>query len=291
MRTGLSQMALRFSRRAPRIAGFGLKVACRVLPPEHAPHWGVRMIADAIDIRVLAPAKLSNGMNIQVVWTDSVGSEIRSTGCYEPEVVSVFLSHIKRGQTVIDVGAHVGQYSLLAAGIGCTVHSFEPEPKTFAILSANVAQNGLSRVFLNQCALAASPHSAKLFSASCDNIGATSLIPNKYTSGTSTVVTCLSLDGYLLEYGNPEISFIKIDVEGAELSVLHGAKSVLSCYHPRLVVEFSERMQAAAGHTCTEIADFLQSYGYRLWRITSDGLVSYAHQSEDDSGYFNVFAD
>ena len=65
-------------------------------------------------------------------------------------MVSVFLSHIKHGHTVIDVGAHVGQYTLLAAGIGRTVHSFEPEPKTFAILSGNVAQNGLPESLCTQ---------------------------------------------------------------------------------------------------------------------------------------------
>src|ERR1700689_2902292 len=131
MRTGLSQIALRLSRRAPRLAGFGLKVVSGIRSG-HEPHWTVQMIADAIDLRVLAPATLQNGMKMQVVWTDSVGSAIRSEGCYEPEVVSVFLRNIRPGQTVVDVGAHVGQYSLLAAGCGCTVHSFEPEPKTFA---------------------------------------------------------------------------------------------------------------------------------------------------------------
>ena len=288
MRTGLSQVALRISRRVPRIAGFGLKVASKVVLG-HTPHWSLQMIADALDLRVLIPATLRNGMKMRVVWGDSVGSAIHSKGCYEPEVASVFLSQITHGQTVIDVGAHVGQYTLLAAGIGCTVHSFEPEPRTFAILS-NVAQNGLAGVFLNQVALARFSHSEKLFSASSDNIGAASLVPNKYTSNTSTLVSCVSLDGYLAEHGNPEISFIKIDVEGAEMGVLRGAKSVLSLYHPKLIVEFSEPMQAAFGHSCSDIADFLRSFGYRLSRITASGLVPYVHPREDDR-FFNVFAD
>src|ERR1700689_1285798 len=103
MRTGLSQVALRFSRRAPRVAEFGLKVVSRFLPGESA-HWSLRMIADAIDERILVPTTLINGMKMQVVWTDSVGSSIRSEGCYEPEVVSVFLANIGRGDTIIDIG-------------------------------------------------------------------------------------------------------------------------------------------------------------------------------------------
>jgi FkbM family methyltransferase len=289
MRTGLSQVALRFSRRAPRVAGLGLEIASRILPGDTA-HWSLRMIADAIDQRILIPTKLINGMKMQVVWTDSVGCAIRSEGCYEPDVVHVFLSNVSHGKTVIDVGAHVGQYSLLAAGLGCTVHSFEPEPKTFAILSANVAKNRLNSVHLNQCALAEAPHSARLFSASCDNIGATSLLPNKYTSDKFTTILCMTLDGYLAEHGNPEVSFIKIDVEGAELGVLRGAMSTLSVYHPKLIVEFSESMQAAFGHSCSELANFLRSFDYRLRRITTAGLVPYVSQSEDQ-GIFNVFAD
>jgi FkbM family methyltransferase len=256
----------------------------------HSPHWSLQKIADAIDLRVLVPARLSNGMKMQVVWTDFVGSEISSKGCYEPEVVSVFLSHIKHGDTVIDVGAHVGQYTLLASGVGCTVHSFEPEPRTFAVLSANIAQNRLPRVFLNQCALSQSSHLARLFSAGSHNIGASSLVPNKHTSDISTVVSCVSLDGYLAKHGNPKISFIKIDVEGAEMGVLRGAESVLSLYHPQLIVEFCEPMQAAFGYSCSEIADFLRSFGYRLWRITAGGLAPYVHQLEDDE-CFNVLAD
>jgi FkbM family methyltransferase len=289
MRTGLSQVALRFSRRAPRLAALGLKVASKVLQG-NTPHWGVRFIADAIEFRVLVPATLINGMKMQVVWTDSVGSEIRSEGCYEPEVVSVFLSNIKPGDTVIDAGAHVGQYSLLAAGSGCTVHSFEPEPKTFAILSANVAQNTLNTVFLNQFALAETHHQAALYRASSDNIGASSLVPNKYTSAPSTLVSCVPLDEYAVARGNPRISLIKIDVEGAELSVLRGARSVISRDRPRLIVEFNETTQSASGQSCSNIADFLRSFGYRLWRITTSGLVPYADGC-DVGPIFNVFAD
>ena len=229
-------------------------------------------------------------MKMQVVWTDSVGSAIRSEGCYEHEVVSVFLSQIKHGDTVIDVGAHVGQYTLFAAGIGCTVHSFEPEPRTFATLSANVAQNQLVKVSLNQCALAESSRLSALFSANADNIGATSLLPNEYTRKESTVVRCVALDEYLIEHGNPKVSFIKIDVEGAELNVLRGAQSVLSRDHPKIILEFFESRQAAFGYSCSDVASFLQGFGYRLWRITSSGLIPYIHQ-RDEERYFNVFAD
>lgn len=288
MRTGLSQVALRFVRRAPRVAGLGLKVAARILPDSNA-HWSLRMIADAIDERILVPTRLINGMKMQVVWTDSVGSVIRSDGCYEPEVVSLFLSHIKPDSAVIDVGAHIGQYTLLAAGNGCTVHSFEPEPRTFAILSRNVAQNGLTSVFLNQCALSETAHFARLFPASSDNIGATSLIPNKYSSAVSTSISCVALDEYLADHSSPVVSLIKIDVEGAELSVLRGARVTLSRYHPHLIVEFCEHMQAAAGHSCEEIADLLRSFGYRLWRVNPAGLIPYGGQSEGE--IFNIFAD
>ncbi len=289
MRTGLFRIALHISEKSPRAGEFGLKVASKMFPGK-TPHWGIRKIADAINYRLLVPATLANGMKMQVVWTDSVGSAIRSEGCYEPEVVSVLLSQIKYGDTVIDVGAHVGQYTLFAAGIGCTVHSFEPEPRTFATLSANVAKNHLANVFLNQCALAESSCLATLFSANADNIGATSLLPNEDTSNESTVVRCVPLDEYLIEHGNQKVSLIKIDVEGAELKALRGAQRTLSRDHPKLILEFFASRQTHFGYSCSDVTSFLQGFGYRLRRITSDGLIPYVHQSEEQR-YFNVFAD
>jgi hypothetical protein len=79
-------------------------------------------------------------------------------------------------------------------------------------------------------------------------------------------------------------------VEGAELGVLRGAKSTLSLYHPKLIVEFSESMQAAFGHSCSDLADLLRGFGYRLWKITHDGLAPYVPQPKG-GGYFNIFAD
>ncbi len=289
MRTGLFRAALHACQKSPRLGKLCLNLAARVLPGD-TPHWGLTQISNELDHRLLAPAKLVNGMKMQVVWTDSVGSAIRAKGCFEPEVVSVFLSRLKSRDTVIDVGAHVGQYTLLAAGIGCTVHSFEPDPRTFATLSANVYKNRLAGVFLNQCALADASRSASLFSARSENIGATSLLPNNDTADSFTTVSCLTLDGYGLECGNPEISLVKIDVEGAELDVLRGSKSLLSRCHPMLILEFFESRQSAFGHSCSDIADFLRAFGYRLWRITPTGLVPYVVQ-ELEERYFNVFAE
>ena len=100
----------------------------------------------------------------------------------------------------------------------------------------------------------------------------------------------ISLDAWSERTRLEAIRAIKIDVEGAELGVLRGAMSTLSVYHPKLIVEFSESMQAAFGHSCSELANFLRSFDYRLRRITTAGLVPYVSHSEDQ-GIFNVFAD
>jgi FkbM family methyltransferase len=289
MRTGLFPIARRMSEKFPRMGGYGLKLASRMFPTE-TPHWGIREIADSIDYRLLVPARLANGMRMQVVWTDGVGSAIRSNGCYEPEVVSVFLSHLKPDDTVVDIGAHVGQYTLFAAGIGCTVHSFEPEPRTFSTLSANVTQNQLNSVFLNQCAVTETSGSADLFLANAENIGATSLLPNEDSTSKSSSVRCVALDEYMREQGEPPVALIKIDVEGGELNALRGARWILHRDHPKLILEFFGSRQAAFGYSCSDIASFLQTFGYRLWKITPTGLIPYVRE-HDEERYFNVFAE
>jgi len=68
-------------------------------------------------------------MKIQVLWADlGRGLIYELTGTTKPEVVNVMEQIVKPGMVFVDVGAHVGQYTLLTAGLGASVHSFEPKP-------------------------------------------------------------------------------------------------------------------------------------------------------------------
>jgi FkbM family methyltransferase len=236
------------------------------------------MAAD-VNCRIAVDTRLGNGMKIRVVWTDVIGYSIAVDGYYDLPIVRVIQELLKPGMIFIDVGAHVGQYSLLASGlVGMegTVHSFEPEPETFALLEQNVVINGLRNVHIIRCALGKSFKDVELYVARPDNIGQTSLRQPNNFSGVRVKVRCRTLDDYAQEHGIDRIDLIKIDVEGAELDVLLGARGILSRNpKPHIIIEFWEEFLQAYGSSCAQVAEFLQVSGYSLFWIGETGLTPY----------------
>lgn len=84
----------------------------------------------------------------------SVGKEIACSGCYEPETVALFRTLVAPGMVVVDAGAQMGQYTVLARdAVGPTgqVHAFEPDPTTFRYVKANA--DGVPNTICNCFAL------------------------------------------------------------------------------------------------------------------------------------------
>ena len=289
-----SEVVRRLARRHPYLAKAVLWAFSKVymLFPKKQ-HWLLDQIARDIDYRVPAFAKLGNGMSIQVAWNDVVGREIYEYGWYEPDTVRVIASALKAGDVFLDIGAHVGQYTLLASeivGDSGSVHSFEPDPATFQWLSKNVYRNRLMNVTLNHCAVAGSSGSSIFYLSTTENIGANSLSPGANFSGKTVEVGCTTVDAYVAEKRIGRISLMKIDVEGAELQVLEGAQSLLGrADRPRIVLEFSEAAQKRFDSCNAKLVSLLCDLGYRLYKISENGVAEYKFHSGEDS-FFNVYA-
>jgi FkbM family methyltransferase len=291
MKTGLSRPLLRLAGTIPPLTKLALRLSAKVIAPRK-PHWLLRQIAADLNCRIAVNTLLGNGMKIRVVWTDVIGYSIAVDGYYDVPLVRVIQELLKPGMTFVDVGAHVGQYSLLASGLvggEGNVHSFEPEPETFALLQHNVLINGLRNVHLARCALAKSSRDAELYVARPDNIGQTSLRQPNNFSGVQVKVQCRTLDEYAEEHDMDRIDLIKIDVEGAELDVLLGARGVLSRNpKPHIIIEFWEEFLQAYGSSCAQVAEFLQGSGYSLFWIGETGLTPYLPLKNPE--LFNVLA-
>jgi FkbM family methyltransferase len=263
-------------------------VSARVLSSRE-PHWALRRIAAEIDYRVPVDVRLANGMKIRVVWVDLVGAEICSKGCFEPDTFKIVSAAVKPGMVVMDVGAQVGQYTLLAAGLGARVHSFEADPQTFATLKTNVDRNRLTRVQLNHCAVTDHEGTAQFFAGPAHQTGTGGLHAPE-SSTRSYLVPCLSLDEYAKGQGIEHVDLIKIDVEGAEMEVLRGAREILSrSRKPTLVVEYAEDHQQAMGSSTAHLTELLRSFGYNILRIEDHGLTPYEPRDKEPP-FFNVLA-
>jgi FkbM family methyltransferase len=275
-----SAIAFAAARQFPHLVQFGLKIASFRFPRGDE-HWTFPELCAAADCRVTVRGRLGNGMEMQLVWMDVVSREIRENGWFEPETVSFVNKLLGPGKRFFDVGAQLGQYTLLAAGLKAEVHSFEPDPKTFKLLSKNVARNRLS-VTLNRCAITNHDGTVSFYPSAVDNIGMGSCTPAQNATGKCVTVESVTLDSYAQKHGTPHL--IKLDVEGSEIAALQGANELMKAGVP-LIVEF-----APLCRDCGALADFLRSHGYRIHRITAEGVIPY-RQVDGEKKFFNVFAD
>jgi FkbM family methyltransferase len=232
--------------------------------------WFMKRLATELGHRIPAVATLKNGDRIKVVWNDFIGQEIYYYGCYEPETVAMIENALKPGSVFLDIGAHVGQYCVIASRIVDStgaVHAFEPDPDTFGLLAENVA--GLSNVRANQLALSDQNGMVRFYLSDSAHIGFNSLRPPHECGSDKTCdVTAKTLDEYLSEHGDRRVDFIKMDVEGGELNVLAGAQRLLeSSPKPTILLEFNPKALAQFGHTCEDLQVFLQQRGYSLFSV------------------------
>lgn len=285
-------MAFRFAQNHPSIARAGLGIVAKpfVVLGRRPPHL-FDYIAGSIGYLVRVNAILGNGMKMRVVWNDTggCGHEIWRSGWYEPPTVKAISDLLSPGMTFFDVGANMGQYTLLAAGLKCNVHSFEPAPAMIEFLSHNV-EPVKEQVRINQFALTDSEEPLILHMAKPHNVGATSFRDQYCASGETLQVACTTIDNYMSKNGITRVDVMKIDVEGAESAVLKGAKKLLSSPHaPAIVLEYEESAQERFGSSCAEITSLLTAHGYTLERITPSGIIPYVPKQPDDFS-FNVLA-
>lgn len=224
------------------------------------------------------------GQRMYVGPSDALERTIYCKGVYEPEVAAVFCRLIHPGSTVLDIGAHVGYYTLLAAarvGQLGSVHSFEPIRDIFNRLQNNVALNGYQNVHSNCLALSDEEGSLAIYPASGGHSTMSSVLmqPGK-TDLVSTKVSCTTIDAYANRQGLQRVDLIKVDAEGAELSLLHGGQQTLARYGPDVICEMGNALFQQLGYDENTLLDFMTTLGYQALRIDNpNGSFAYAYFS------------
>src|SRR5262249_33076645 len=116
MKTGLSQHIRKAAHALPTLSRMALKLWARTTMPRKPP-WLLCQIAADLNCRITVDARLGNGMQIRVVWTDVIGYSICVDGYYDLPTVRLIQKLLNAGMTFVDVGGHVGQYTLLASSL------------------------------------------------------------------------------------------------------------------------------------------------------------------------------
>jgi len=193
----------------------------------------------------------------------------------ERAFVSRFL---RAGMTALDIGAHHGLYTLLASkrvGPSGLVFAFEPSPREHRALQWNVRLNRCKNVVIEGLALGNEEGERSLYVVDGYETGCNSLRPPAVPGviwGVPVRVT--TLDQWLVTRDLKTIDFIKVDVEGSELSVLQGAQRLLeSAPRPVILAEVQDVRTQPWGYRASEIITYLSAKGYKWFSLTAEGAV------------------
>ncbi len=188
-----------------------------------------------------------------------------SKGEREPFMARTLLAQVGPKTIFLDVGGHLGQYSLLVANKLGQLRSghvfvFEPHPRSQQYLRKNISLNNLDHlVTLENCCVSDRDGPLTLYSDSLQS-DFTSTIPDADGSSQRAAVTvpAVSIDGYFSQRQAP--SLIKIDVEGAELSVLQGMEQMLKQHRPTLFIESNGPALRKAGQSADALISALKKH-------------------------------
>ena len=186
--------------------------------------------------------------------------------------------YLKPGMRILDIGAHHGFYSLVASvavGPQGSVDAFEPSPREFLELQHNVQRNRCRNIRAHRIAVSSSSGVATLFQATKRLDGFNSLRRQANVAQVTAVeVPTVTLTEFLHKSKINTVDLIKIDTEGAELSVLQGAQDLLTITpRPLILAEVSDLRTNAWGYFAREIVHYLQERNFEWYGISEDGSL------------------
>jgi FkbM family methyltransferase len=188
-----------------------------------------------------------------------------------------YINYLREGMAVFDIGANVGEISLLFSrfvGNSGSVHSFEASSNTFDRLEKVCSLANRKQIILNRAAVAekvgfSSLHVYDDSHSAWNSLAARPL--EKYGIDVKPIqvekVQTVTIDSYCRENNIPQIDLMKIDVEGAEYQVLQGASRMLEAKSIGCCVFEFGATTFDMGNTPDQIESLLRKYGYRIWNV------------------------
>ena len=206
-----------------------------------------------------------------------IESTILKNGSYESEIGKLIAVFLKKGDVALDVGANIGLQSLRMSaivGIEGKVYAFEPLYYLQEKLKNNLALNRADNVLLMPFAL-----------SDAESEQTYKINPNSWNQGTfslraggdnGTLQTIqIKIGSQLPEISNlTKLNFIKIDVEGFELQVIYGLKTVINKHRPVIIFEYDAGYWQQAGNHIENCYDLFKDYNYQLYQVNEANAES-----------------
>jgi FkbM family methyltransferase len=216
---------------------------------------------------------IAGGSRMRVRTDDLIGRVIAISGEWEPNVTAAFVRALAPGDVCLDIGAHIGYYTLLASrlvGSRGHVYAFEPSPDSYPRLRANVDLNGLQNVTTAQLAVGEEERQAVLYVGASYNTGLTTLDPVLAAKSTTppreAIVDVCPVTSVVPAEDLARVRVIKIDVEWHEVEVLRSLAPIFDLGHGLAVlVEFTPRR--AAPDAPSQFAALCEAHGFTLYHL------------------------
>lgn len=206
------------------------------------------------------------------VMNDYIGKQIENKrNYYEYEILTYFLDYLPTNGVIYDIGANIGNHTVFFKKYlkPKKVISFEPSRELFELLNENVKNNYLDEIETYNIAVGDRNSFGKIIENE-DNMGASKVIESE--KGNIEIKTLDSM-------GKDIPNFVKIDVEGFELKVLHGMKNIIQIHKPVVWIEiFEENFE--------EVDEFFKENNYV---IIDRWLDNYVYMTVDEQNYRNLF--
>ncbi|WP_253772952.1 FkbM family methyltransferase [Goodfellowiella coeruleoviolacea] len=201
----------------------------------------------------------------------------RFTPWVEPELLGL-RAVVRPGDVCLDVGAALGYYTAVLAdlvGPQGTVHSVEPLLFAHPALSAVLRPRSGPNIVRHSMAFGQEPgrtvmrvpvrNGVLVTGRSFVDEGARGLGSNaEFEDHVEVNVRVETIDQFAVHRGLHRLDFVKGDVEGAELSLLHGARKTIERFRPSLLLEIEARHTERYGHSAADVADWLRERGYQM---------------------------
>jgi FkbM family methyltransferase len=214
---------------------------------------------------------------LEVRCREHLGLIARGAKAYEPQYVSVLRTLLKPGDTVFDIGANIGFYSVLFSnwvGSRGRVVAYEPDPTNLKLLQRNLELNGCENAAVRPVALS-NRSGRHLFSVDRVTRSTGHLGPGAtygetiFGTGKEDLISVVAstLDDEVSEYGAPNL--IKMDIEGGEYDALTGGILTLQNHRPLIVSELNTwtREHSKVTEKAVQTIKYLDRLSYSLWDL------------------------
>ncbi|WP_171165575.1 FkbM family methyltransferase [Streptomyces sp. I05A-00742] len=232
------------------------------------------------------------GQEMTIALPEEVSISLHRHGFVDYDLTAFLLSHLRPGATVLDVGAHIGYYTVLASalvGRGGRVTAFEPTPSTLSVLRRNAAR--LPNASVVPAAVWSRRDELVLFDHglgySAYNSAFEARLPEAVRARIPSepfTVEAVALDDHVRAEGL-DVDFVKIDAESAEAHVLAGMRELLSRQRPVLSLEVGD-LDVAGTPSSRELVDTLVAADYEPWELRRGTPVP--HRPLDRYPYQNL---